>query len=349
MTKNAARVASSGSSAPRKGWRRALLLFGTILFIAVLAEVGLRIYAKITLQGRGQTYHPEFGWAPLPNVKKVGFFWGRQEPGWTNSLGWRDRETPLKKPPGKRRVVALGDSFTFGARLDYGERFSEVLERDLKDLEVINLGVNAYGTDQQLRVLEVEGLHYEADIVVQAVFLGNDLDDIRYEKHFSWPKPHYELEGGELRLINPKLTWDVWVRNVSYVGEMVFRLSDRFVPSSRHVVASSWKTTDTVPLFLALIRRAREVARDDGVHYLVMLIYPRESYLKEPTEMEQRVRAGLEEASIPTLDTFSLFSTRAARGENLFADDGGHWGRLGNELAASAMAAEFKKRDWLKD
>src|ERR687891_2997394 len=31
----------------------------------------------------------------------------------TNSLGFREREYPIPRPPGVRRVVVLGDSYTF--------------------------------------------------------------------------------------------------------------------------------------------------------------------------------------------------------------------------------------------
>ena len=57
-------------------------------------------------------YDPELGWRLLPDVEKRGPFWGVDEPARTNSRGWRDAEHPLAKPPGVRRIVALGDSFT---------------------------------------------------------------------------------------------------------------------------------------------------------------------------------------------------------------------------------------------
>jgi len=135
--------------------RRLLLALGGSIATVGLLEIALRLYATWTLRERGLTYHAEFGWAYLPNIRKRGRYWSGDEPAWTNSRGWRDEETRLERRPGKRRIVALGDSFTFGVAVDYGERFSELLERDVEGLEVVNLGINASGTDQHLRVLEV--------------------------------------------------------------------------------------------------------------------------------------------------------------------------------------------------
>ena len=46
----------------------------------------------------------------------------------TNSRGLRERELPLAKPAGARRVVFLGDSVTFGAGVNDDEPFPRLLE-----------------------------------------------------------------------------------------------------------------------------------------------------------------------------------------------------------------------------
>src|SRR5262245_38510160 len=61
----------------------------------------------------------------------------------TNSLGFRDREFSLEKNS-RIRILALGDSFTYGWGVEIDRSWPKVLERRLSDagisVEVANLG-----------------------------------------------------------------------------------------------------------------------------------------------------------------------------------------------------------------
>lgn len=97
----------------------------------------------------------------------------------TNSRGLRDREYALEKPAGKTRILALGDSFTFGHGIAYGERFTDILENGIQDLEVITMAVPGSGHDQQLMQFANEGLEYHPDRVFVFV-TGASLHPWRY-------------------------------------------------------------------------------------------------------------------------------------------------------------------------
>ena len=63
-----------------------------------------------------------------------------------NRQGYRDRERSLEKPAGARRVVLLGDSFTWGASVLFDDAYGQRLERWLRERrderwEVVNLAV----------------------------------------------------------------------------------------------------------------------------------------------------------------------------------------------------------------
>ena len=83
-----------------------------------------------------------------------------------NRNGWRDRERDPGRRPGTTRVLALGDSFTFGAGVASGERFTDIAESRLRDVEILNLGVPGYGLDQMLLALVADGLRYRPDAAV---------------------------------------------------------------------------------------------------------------------------------------------------------------------------------------
>jgi hypothetical protein len=129
-----------------------------------------------------------------------------------NSAGVRaSREYSLDKPPGTFRILAFGDSFAGGQFLSNEHRFSEVLERRVTNLEVINFGLEGTGTDQQLLMYEHLGRRYEHDLVLLLPFLQNirrNLVEARPSldpqtgRQVLLPKPRFELVGGRLELRN---------------------------------------------------------------------------------------------------------------------------------------------------
>ena len=75
----------------------------------------------------------------------------------TNSSGFRgQREYAMARAPGTRRIVLLGDSFTFGFGAEDGEVVSAVLEERLNAAEpgvrseVLNMGVSGFGQAEEL-------------------------------------------------------------------------------------------------------------------------------------------------------------------------------------------------------
>lgn len=100
----------------------------------------------------------------------------------TNSHGLRDYEYTIRKPRNTTRIICLGDSVTFGEGVNLSDSFSKVLERKLnlnssRRYEVLNFGVFAYGTLNELELLERKALNYSPDIVV-LMMLYNDYQNI---------------------------------------------------------------------------------------------------------------------------------------------------------------------------
>lgn len=88
-----------------------------------------------------------------------------------NSLGHRDDEPA---PTSKRRILLLGDSFTFGALLDQSETIDKQIERLSADLDAYNLGVGGYGLPAIIETLR------RCDLPAQEafyLFFNNDLQN----------------------------------------------------------------------------------------------------------------------------------------------------------------------------
>ncbi len=98
----------------------------------------------------------------------------------TNSHGMRDDPVTKRKPAGGFRVLSLGESTTFGSKVEQEECYSMRLEECLdgrsagREVEVLNAGTPGWSLVQSFVYLEREGLEFDPDVIL--VYHGfNDL------------------------------------------------------------------------------------------------------------------------------------------------------------------------------
>jgi len=101
-----------------------------------------------------------------------------------NAQGFRDYDdVSFTKPPGRVRILSIGDSQTQGIEVRQEQTYSEVIERLLnthstpsRSYQVINAGISSFGTEEALIFLGNEGVKYHPDVVILG-FYANDLAD----------------------------------------------------------------------------------------------------------------------------------------------------------------------------
>jgi hypothetical protein len=105
-----------------------------------------------------------------------------------NSLGLRDREMPRQAPPGTRRLLMLGDSFTEGNGVEREQTFSALiqalLDRDGLGArwQVVNAGIGSYSPLLEYLYLRNGGLDFQPNVVVLNFDLSDVYDDIQYTR-----------------------------------------------------------------------------------------------------------------------------------------------------------------------
>jgi hypothetical protein len=157
-----------------------LLVVFSVAFAVILAEMVVRMagYKPQFAATQFFRYDPLLGWRLQPALE--GPFERPQFHSYVkiNSRGLRGTEHPYEKPPGKKRILVLGDSFVWGFGVNDDEIFTALMEKDLPEVEVINGGVTAYGTTQELLWLEREGIKYQPDLVVVVLYRNDLVDNI---------------------------------------------------------------------------------------------------------------------------------------------------------------------------
>jgi len=97
-----------------------------------------------------------------------------------NQLGIRGPEIGPRQP-GVRRLLVLGDSFTFGMGVEEKDAFPAQLAAELSrrgvPAEGINAGIGGYGVPDEVRWFEQYGREVHPDVIVLGIFTGNDLQD----------------------------------------------------------------------------------------------------------------------------------------------------------------------------
>lgn len=204
------------------------LTVGALAIGLLIGEIGLRIakieYPPPPREGENtdkQLYNfkePNRGWGGNPN--RVSYWNGEGEPGEIkmNNAGFRDKDWNVEKPANTYRVAVLGDSFTEAIQVKTETRYTSVMERELakcsalkgKKIEVLNFGVQGYGTAQELMTLRHNASAYSPDLVVLAFYPGNDIQNNYRPLEHDHLRPYFVYDQ------NGKLVEDLSFRNIAF-------------------------------------------------------------------------------------------------------------------------------------
>ncbi len=226
------------------------LSLGVLLLTLFVAEAASRLFLRgAFLPGELRSanwkvcgcHHAERGWANLPRARAritKGEIDYRVR---INSSGWRDPERTIAPRAGVRRVVLLGDSVAWGWGVDDGERFSDLLEQRLgAEIEVLNLAVPGYGTDQEYWTLLETGFAYAPDAVMLCL-VYNDFFEVESAEAYDMPKPRFIRDPSGWRVENRPVhdrrnPWkrraiEAWRRVVSHSALLTWILHLRAPPA----------------------------------------------------------------------------------------------------------------------
>jgi len=220
-----------------------LLLVAAVVCALGLGELAARLFVPGWVPDQAYRifwqYDPLLGWSHRPGVRGVHRHSDFAVQVEISSQGLRDREYPLERVAGMRRMLLLGDSYTWGFGVDRDETWHERIEARRPGWELINTGVAGCGTGQELLYFDERGRAFDPDVVVLLVH-QTDFKDNNERVVYGYYKPTFvPRDDGGLELTQvpvPELDWDLrfdrWLRSHTWFLYRLYHFRE-FVEAAR--------------------------------------------------------------------------------------------------------------------
>ena len=354
----------------RKLGRKLAIAVSSVAVFLVLAELGARLAESGPMSLYDSSPYAKDPDGVLPHVHKPDFR-GRWDSTWyeTNGRGWRGPELPATKPAGEFRILALGDSCTFGKGVLEQETWPRALEAELsrdlpagRSVRVVNLGVNGYATRDYVHVFETDGRDLQPDLVVVGYNINDFPNPVR-----SADNKVFHAAGGEdnlraklRRWMGPKLRDELnRLAIYRFARATYYDMSRERDYAQMEAIAKSKSSADVEGLDQgfereeALIRRLVDGAAQVEAR-VVFFLFPYESmvYLADSDRgPEERVREMTADLGVPYVDVASAFREEAHATQpprRLFVrGDRYHPNAAGYRLTAATLAGALRGLRWV--
>lgn len=165
-----------------------LLIVSTVIVLAI-CELFVRIvFPQINTHDAMFQFDETLGWEFIPNKKgTIVYEGGINLTVQVNEEGYRDTSFQNKK--GDTKIMVLGDSFVSNISVEDNEVFTQVMENQLEETSVYNLGVNGYGQVQEYLVLKEWYPKLQPNLIMVMIYLRNDFTDNMGKYPWLYPRP----------------------------------------------------------------------------------------------------------------------------------------------------------------
>lgn len=334
--------------APLANWT----LLGVSLAVALAAaEIALRVRVGPPVRWRvpQESYvaDPVLGHRLLPGQQA----YTHDAPVFVNAQGLRDVEHPVEPAPGVVRILAIGDSQTFGNGLTLDETWPKQLQRALARsaagarFEVLNAGVPGTDTWQHERWLAELADRYRFHRVVLGFYV-NDVVPAPERLPAAVSLSNGLAHRASYALRRSALVTALWQARVPLRAWLE---PDPGAARERDVVAG--RATPDAERGWAQVERSlaamQAIARDAGAE-LVVLAIPRRDQVSsrvEETGYQRRLAAIAAAHGLAFVDALApLRSAWREEGDALFLPWDGHDSARANAVIAASLAASLAER-----
>ena len=244
-------------------------------------------------------------------------------------------------------ILAVGDSFTFGAEVADQETWPSLLQR-ITGRRVLNGGVNGYGFDQIVLRAEALAPVYKPGAIVVA-FIADDIRRTEMRRLWSADKPYFDIDTGKPVLRNvpvppradPRTTLTFWQQTLGYslLFDFILRrldlLHDWF---GDHIRVHPAGTGERISCLLT--ERLAQLQRSTGARVLMVaeydpVVWDDPAFATKQREMTGALLGCAQKQGLATLDSYdAMVSTAKPRALYVLW----HMNDAGNRLIAGLVA-----------
>ncbi len=281
------------------------------------------------------------GWEMVPDLDHYTYL----ERVRINSIGLRGDDLAPKRP-GELRVLCLGDSLIYGQGVGEDDTLPAALEEALPPESrpvVINGGLRAYATHQELGMLEELGERIAADVVLLCWY-WNDVDERDIER------THAKLEASGPIVFDLGSPWSTRLRISWHLRQLLRRsallnhLHEQFRMGPWEQWSEAYRAAGIERLDRYL-ERFQALCSEQGAELRVVLMPDPGGIMggAVSTDLSSRGAQLFEERGLPFLDLRpTMAAWMAEHGSAPILPFDGHFNGDGNRLLAGAIA------DWLR-
>lgn len=350
-----------------------LIVYGIILFSAEIAT-RLLLYKPsfqpfppdvqkrmlVAHPTRSYTYSPNFSARIVTNDYRIELK--------TNQLGLRD--DPIVGRAEKVRILAIGDSFTFGFGVEANQAWPKQLQSTLSlesdmhgPVRVINGGISGYGLRQMRLLLSELFDELKPDVVVAGVYpqaYTRLHDPFVYFHGYAMSASQVPNAGitEDGFLFTPfTIPWlralDFWLdehfRFAGYVLKAPIMANDLW-PKRRGNVAVALSTDEVkhrIDPLLQEIALIDQFARGKGISAVVLLITPQLKnglFEQEADVFHAAITSFCTDRGIPVVDPLPEFQRLSDRTPKFRNGDDYHWSPQGHRIAADKLARSLRQQ-----
>jgi lysophospholipase L1-like esterase len=267
---------------------------------------------------------------------------------WFNSLGMRDVEPAVPKPPGRFRILVLGDSMVFGQGVAQEHMVAEVLRKRIGDanVDVVSAGIPGWRTIDEEQFL-LEHIDHLAPDLVTLVYVENDNEPYDpFQRERKPPETAGEAIYRYLLVHSRAFEWAVYVYRSRVAGPAQGVL-DEVARWNALVAAQGPPFAPNDPGWIAsrdALVRMQRVLGERGAR-LVVFLYDLGSIPAE-APIRQRLAEVAAMGGIRIVDTRPFFAGHP-RETLVNSPDDPHPNELGHELLGSGMARTLVESGYL--
>ena len=234
------------------------------------------------------------------------------------------------------RIIALGDSFTFGPEMHQDDAYPARVNRILNHLNeknkfsVLNFGVRGYSTVQELELLKENYKRVNPDLVLLQITL-NDPELAPYRVTHPYLDAH-----GKVRLTNPIFTY--W-RSLKFVIERIVNSQTR--TQYLEYYSQLFSNPTTYNRFKDSIQQIKKLLAENNISF-VAVVFPLFSHPLDKSypflECHKKIRDLLKSEAIPFLDLLHRYKRLESTRLQVLPGLDSHPNEIAHRIAADTIS-----------